>query len=52
MSYFVFSQDKVAAFEIVATMYIKYILIFRKLEECYDQVCVWGGGGERGEIST
>ena len=31
-------QDKVAAFQTVATAYIKYVLIFRKLEECYDQV--------------
>ena len=31
-------QDKAAAFHKVATMYIKYIQIFRKLEECYDQV--------------
>ena len=27
-----------AAFQKVATMYIKYIQIFRSLEECYDQV--------------
>ena len=27
-----------AAFQLLATMYIKYIQIFRRLEECYDQV--------------
>ena len=26
------------AFQKVATMYINYIQIFRKLEECYDQI--------------
>ena len=31
-------QDKVAAFQKVSTMYIKYVLTFRKLEECYDQI--------------
>ena len=31
-------QDKLVAFQKFATMYIKYILIFRKLEESYDQV--------------
>ena len=27
-----------AAFQLLATMYIKYIQIFRKMEQCYDQV--------------
>ena len=31
-------QDKITAFQKFATMYINYVLIFRKLEECYDQV--------------
>jgi len=31
-------QDRVAAFQLLATMYIKYIQIFRRLEQCYDQV--------------
>lgn len=31
-------QDKVTAFQKLGTMYIRYIQIFRKLEECYDQV--------------
>ena len=31
-------QDKITAFQKFATMYINYALIFRKLEECYDQV--------------
>ena len=26
------------AFQKFATMYVRYVLIFRKLEECYDQV--------------
>jgi IQ and AAA domain-containing protein len=30
--------DKLAAFQLLATMYVKYIQIFRKLEECYDQI--------------
>ena len=32
------AQDKVVAFNKVATMYIRYTLVFRKLEECYDQM--------------
>lgn len=31
-------QDKVAAFQLLATMYIKYVQVFRRLEQCYDQV--------------
>ena len=31
-------QDKVVAFQKFATMYVKYVLIFKKLEDCYDQV--------------
>jgi hypothetical protein len=31
-------KDKLVAFQKFATMYIKYILIFRKLEESYDQI--------------
>ena len=31
-------QDKVVAFQKFATMYVKYILIFKRLEDCYDQV--------------
>lgn len=31
-------QDKVVAFQKYAIMYIKYIVSFRKLEECYDQM--------------
>ena len=31
-------QDKITAFQKYASMYIKYILSFRKLEECYDQM--------------
>jgi len=31
-------KDRIAAFQQLAVMYIKYIQIFRKLEECYDQV--------------
>ena len=27
-----------AAFQLLATMYIKYIQIFRKMEQCYDQI--------------
>ncbi len=27
-----------AAFQLLATMYIKYIQIFRRLESCYDQI--------------
>ena len=33
-----FFQDRLAAFQLLATMYIKYIQIFRKLEQCYDQI--------------
>ena len=37
--YFVFLfQDRLAAFQLLATMYIKYIQIFRRLEQSYDQV--------------
>ena len=32
------TQDKMVAFQKVSTMYIKYVLAFRKLEECYDQM--------------
>ena len=31
-------QDKLVAFHKISSMYLKYIQIFRKLEECYDQV--------------
>lgn len=31
-------KDRLAAFQLLATMYIKYIQIFRKLENCYDQI--------------
>ncbi|PAA67765.1 hypothetical protein BOX15_Mlig006146g1 [Macrostomum lignano] len=31
-------KDKVAFFQFLATMYIKYIQILRKLEACYDQI--------------
>jgi len=31
-------RDRIAAFQNLAVMYIKYIQIFRKLEECYDQI--------------
>jgi hypothetical protein len=31
-------KDKVVAFYKVATTYIRYTLVFRKLEECYDQM--------------
>ena len=31
-------QDNLAAFQKVSSMYIKYVLAFRKLEECYDQI--------------
>ena len=31
-------QDRLAAFQLLATMYIKYIQIFRKLEQSYDQI--------------
>ena len=33
-----YEQNKQAAFQKLATMYVKYVIIFRKLEECYDQV--------------
>ena len=41
--YFIFAilimlQDRLAAFQLLATMYIKYIQIFRKLEQSYDQI--------------
>lgn len=31
-------QDRQAAFQLLATMYIKYIQIMRRLEQCYDQI--------------
>jgi len=31
-------QDRIAAFQLLATMYIKYIQIFRRLEQAYDQI--------------
>jgi hypothetical protein len=31
-------KDKVAAFQKLGTMYVRYIQIFRKIEECYDQI--------------
>jgi len=31
-------HDRIAVFQRLAVMYIKYIQIFRKLEECYDQI--------------
>jgi len=31
-------QDRVVAFQKFATMYIEYVIIFRRLEDCYDQV--------------
>ncbi|KAK3595612.1 hypothetical protein CHS0354_009573 [Potamilus streckersoni] len=31
-------KDRLAAFQFLATMYIKYIQIFRRLEQCYDQI--------------
>lgn len=31
-------QNNIEAFQILAVTYVKYIQIFRKLEECYDQV--------------
>ncbi|PAA61559.1 hypothetical protein BOX15_Mlig032994g1 [Macrostomum lignano] len=31
-------KDKVAFFQLIASMYIKYIQILRKLETCYDQI--------------
>ena len=36
-------KDRIAAFQTFAVLYIKYIQIFRKIEECYDQVSkpVW-----------
>ncbi|CAF1009153.1 unnamed protein product, partial [Didymodactylos carnosus] len=30
--------DRAAAFQQVATMFVKYVQIFRKLEQCYDQI--------------
>ena len=36
-------QDKVVAFQKFATMYIEYVLIFRRLEDCYDQVRTYAG---------
>ena len=37
-SYNMYIQDKVAAFQKYATMYIRYVLIFRRLDQCYDQI--------------
>ena len=37
-TYYSFLQDRIAAFQMFAVMYIKYIQIFRRIEECYDQV--------------
>ncbi|CAF2772312.1 unnamed protein product [Rotaria sp. Silwood2] len=31
-------NDINAAFQLVATMFVKYVQIFRKLEQCYDQI--------------
>ncbi|ELU03195.1 hypothetical protein CAPTEDRAFT_153643 [Capitella teleta] len=31
-------KDRLAAFQLLATMYIKYVQIFRKLEHSYDQI--------------
>lgn len=31
-------KDKIAAFQTVAVLYVRYIQIFRQLEECYDQI--------------
>lgn len=31
-------KDRLTAFQNIATLYIKYLQIFRKLEECYDQI--------------
>lgn len=31
-------RDKQAAFQMLATMFIKYVQIFRRLEQCYDQM--------------
>lgn len=31
-------KDRQAAFQLLATMYIKYVQIFRRLEQCYDQI--------------
>ncbi|CAG5126509.1 unnamed protein product [Candidula unifasciata] len=31
-------RDRLAAFQLLATMYVKYIQIFRKLEQAYDQI--------------
>lgn len=31
-------NDKLAAFQLLATLYVKYVQTFRKLEECYDQI--------------
>ncbi len=31
-------KDKLAAFQLLATMYVKYVQALRKLEECYDQI--------------
>ena len=31
-------KDRLTAFQNIATLYIKYLQIFRKLEQCYDQI--------------
>ena len=31
-------QDRVSAFQTSAVLYIKYIQVFRRLEECYFQI--------------
>jgi IQ and AAA domain-containing protein len=33
-----FLKDKLAAFQFLATLFVKYVQSFRKLEECYDQI--------------
>jgi len=39
-NFFDLFQDRLTVFQNLATLYIKYIQIFRKLESSYDQVCV------------
>ena len=31
-------QDRLAVFQLLATMYVRYIQIMRRLEHCYDQI--------------
>ena len=31
-------KDRLTAFQNIATLYLKYLQIFRRLEECYDQI--------------